>query len=327
MDWLAIFNLALGELVSPLTAAYILCAIGLAVHFGFTGLMNFGQAAFAAVGAYGLAIGILTFSMPTWAAVLFGMACAVVFALVLGIPTLRLRADYLAIVTIAAAEIFRYLMLTSGFAGVTGGSAGLSAFNEEFRALNPFPDGVYGFGPFEFREEQLWMRIVGWSAVVLAALFIMFVMRSPWGRVLRGIREDEDAVRSLGKNVFAYKLQALIIGGVIASVGGMIFVLNLSNVQPSSWGTNFTFMIWTVLLLGGAATILGPIVGGMLFFLLLTLTQSIIGGLVDTGVINFLSPPQVGQVRFLIIGLALMLLVIFRPQGIFGNKKEMQFNG
>jgi hypothetical protein len=147
MDWLAIFNLALGELISPLTAAYILCALGLAVHFGFTGLMNFGQAAFAAVGAYGLAIGILTFDLPTWAAVLFGMACAVVFALILGIPTLRLRADYLAIVTIAAAEIFRYLMLTSGFSDVTGGSAGLSAFNEEFRSLNPFPDGQYGFGP------------------------------------------------------------------------------------------------------------------------------------------------------------------------------------
>lgn len=327
MDWLAIFNLALGELISPLTAAYILCAIGLAVHFGFTGLMNFGQAAFAAVGAYGMAVGILTFGMPTAVAILFGMACAVIFALVLGIPTLRLRADYLAIVTIAAAEIFRYLMLTSGFAGVTGGSAGLSAFNEEFRALNPFPDGEYGFGPFTFREEELWMRIVGWSAVVLAALFVMFVMRSPWGRVLRGIREDEDAVRSLGKNVFAYKLQALIIGGVIAALGGMVFVLNLSNVQPASWGTNFTFMIWTVLLLGGAATILGPIVGGMVFFVLLSVTQGIMSGLVDIGALPFLTLPQVGQIRFLLIGLALMLLVIFRPQGIFGNKKELQFNG
>ena len=108
---------------------------------------------------------------------------------------------------------------------------------------------------------------------------------------------------------------------------GMIFVLNLSNVQPQSWGTTFTFMIWTVLLLGGAATILGPILGGMLFFVLLMLTQSIMGGLVDIGALPFLSPPQVGQIRFILIGLALMLLVIFRPQGILGNKKELQFNG
>jgi branched-chain amino acid transport system permease protein len=107
----------------------------------------------------------------------------------------------------------------------------------------------------------------------------------------------------------------------------MVFVINLSNVQPQSWGTTFTFMIWTVLLLGGAATILGPIVGGMIFFVLLSVTQGIMSGLVDIGALPFLTPPQVGQIRFLIIGLALMLLVIFRPQGIFGNKKELQFNG
>ena len=151
-------------------------------------------------------------------------------------------------------------------------------------------------------------------------------MRSPWGRVLRGIREDEDAVRSLGKNVFVYKLQALIFGGLFASIGGMIFVLNLSNVQPQSWGTTFTFMIWTVLLLGGAATVLGPIVGTLVFFFLLSLTQGILGGLLDIGLLPFLSDPQVGQIRFILIGLALMLLVIFRPQGIFGNKRELQFN-
>jgi branched-chain amino acid transport system permease protein len=127
--------------------------------------------------------------------------------------------------------------------------------------------------------------------------------------------------------VFSYKLQALVIGGTFASIGGMVFVISLANVQPSSWGTTFTFMIWTVLLLGGAATILGPIAGGMIFFVLLMFTQSIMGGLVDIGALPFLSPPQVGQIRFILIGLALMLLVIFRPQGIFGNKKELQFNG
>lgn len=327
MDWISILNLSLGELVSPLTATYVLCALGLSVHFGYTGLLNFGQAAFAAVGGYGFVIGILTFDMPLWAAFLFGIFCTAVFAMILGIPTLRLRADYLAIVTIAAAEIFRYLMVTKGFANVTGGSAGLSAFNKSFLEMNPFPDGEYGFGPFMFREEQLWIRLVAWSLVAISAFVIWLMMRSPWGRVLKGIREDEDAVRSLGKNVFSYKLQALVIGGTFASIGGIVFVLSLANIQPSSWGTTFTFMIWTVLLLGGAATILGPIAGGMIFFVLLMFTQSIMGGLVEIGVLPFLSPPQVGQIRFILIGLVLMLLVIFRPQGIFGNKKELQFNG
>ena len=326
MDWASIFILAGKELISPITAVYVLCAIGLSVHFGYTGLLNFGQAAFAAIGGYGLAIGILTLHLPLWGAVLFGMLCSAVFATVLGIPTLRLRADYLAIVTIAAAEIFRYLMTTIGFAKVTGGSNGLSQFGDSFWAANPFPDLDYGFGPFTYRNDEIYVMVTAWLLVIICALLVAMLMRSPWGRVLRGIREDEDAVRALGKNVFVYKLQALIIGGMFASVGGMVFVLNLSNVQPQSWGTTFTFMIWTVLLLGGAATVLGPIVGTMVFFVLLSLTQGILGGLADAGILTFLSDPQIGQIRFILIGLALMLLVIFRPQGIFGNKKEMQFN-
>ena len=326
MDWGAIFTLAVKELISPITATYVLCAIGLSVHFGYTGLLNFGQAAFAAVGGYGLAIGILTFHLPLISAVLFGLACSAIFALVLGIPTLRLRADYLAIVTIAASEIFRYFMTTIGFAKVTGGSNGLSQFGQEFWDLNPLPDLDYGFGDFTYRNDQVYVMLLGWILVAICAVIVWLLMRSPWGRVLRGIREDEDAVRSLGKNVFVYKLQALIFGGLFASIGGMIFVLNLSNVQPQSWGTTFTFMIWTVLLLGGAATVLGPIVGTLVFFFILSLTQGILGGLVDIGVLPFLSDPQVGQIRFILIGLALMLLVIFRPQGIFGNKRELQFN-
>jgi neutral amino acid transport system permease protein len=327
MDWLNIGSLALGELVSPFTATFILCALGLSVHFGYTGLLNFGQAAFAAVGSYGMAIAVLTFGLPLWAAVIVGLLASALFALVLGIPTLRLRADYLAIVTIAASEVFRYFMTTIGFAKVTGGSNGLSQFGDDFWAMNPFPEGTYGFGPFLYRADELWIRVVAFSLIALGAFFVWLLMRSPWGRVLKGIREDEDAVRSLGKNVFAYKLQALIIGGALAALGGMVFVINLSNVQPQSWGTTFTFMIWTVLLLGGAATILGPIVGGMIFFVLLSVTQGIMSGLVEIGALPFLTPPQVGQIRFLVIGLALMLLVIFRPQGIFGNKKELQFNG
>ncbi|WP_296648494.1 branched-chain amino acid ABC transporter permease [Rhodoluna sp.] len=326
MDWGAIFTLAVKELISPITATYVLCAIGLSVHFGYTGLLNFGQAAFAAIGGYGLAIAILTLHWPLIPAALFGLACSAVFAVVLGIPTLRLRADYLAIVTIAAAEIFRYFMTTIGFAKVTGGSNGLSQFGQEFWKMNPFPDLDYGFGPFTYRNDQIFVMMLGWTLVAICAILVWLLMRSPWGRVLRGIREDEDAVRSLGKNVFVYKLQALIFGGLFASLGGMLFVLNLSNVQPQSWGTTFTFMIWTVLLLGGAATVLGPIVGTLVFFFLMSITQGILSGLVSIGALPFLSDPQVGQIRFILIGLSLMLLVIFRPQGIFGNKREMQFN-
>ena len=326
MDILNILKLALGEMLSPTTITFVLCALGLAVHFGFTGLLNFGQAAFAAVGAYGMVISIDTLKLPLFLAVLVGLLCSIIFALILGIPTLRLRADYLAIVTIATAEVFRYFMTTIGFSKVTGGSNGLSQFGAEFWALNPIPEGNYNFGFVSYRADQLYVLMVGWGAVIIGALILRLLMRSPWGRVLKGIREDEDAVRSLGKNVFFYKLQALMIGGVFASIGGMIFVLNLSNVQPQVWTTNFTFTIWSVLLLGGAATILGPIAGGMIFIALISITQGIMGGLVELGLLPFLTQPDIAQIRLLLIGLSLMLLVIFRPQGLFGNKRETQFN-
>jgi branched-chain amino acid transport system permease protein len=131
----------------------------------------------------------------------------------------------------------------------------------------------------------------------------------------------------LGKNVFAYKMQSLVLGGVIGALGGIVFTLASQTNQPSTWVSNFTFMTWTVLLLGGAATILGPVVGSAVFFAFLMLTQGLLEGMVNLGWLPFLDVAQVGQIRYLLVGLFLMVLVIFRPQGFFGNKKEMQFNG
>ena len=91
-------------------------------------------------------------------------------------------------------------------------------------------------------------------------------MRSPWGRVLKGIREDEDAVRSLGKNVFAYKMQALVVGGVFGAMAGIVFVLPRAAVLPANYATSLTFFLWTILLLGGAATVFGPVVGAVIFW-------------------------------------------------------------
>ena len=226
--WQIIQNAAV-ELISPTTAAYALAALGLAIHFGYTGLLNFGQAGFMAIGAYGYAISTLTLGFPVWGAVLVGVGGSIIFALILGIPTLRLRADYLAIVTIAASEILRLIFTTNSLDAVTGSADGLSAYKGGFAALNPFPKGTYGFGPFTMNEYDLWVRVVGWTLVILGGLLAWQLMRSPWGRVIKGIREDEDAVRALGKNVYFYKMQSLIIGGVFGTLGGMIFI----NFDPS----------------------------------------------------------------------------------------------
>ena len=323
MDWGAILSNTAGWILSPTTIAYALAAVGLSVHFGYGGLLNFGMAGFMALGAYGYAISILSFGLPWWVGILVGMAASVVFALILGIPTLRLRADYLAIVTIAAAEIVRLLFTTQVFDNWTNSADGLGGYHSGFRAANPFPEGTYGFGPWTYNETELWTITFALILLALAVLLVWLLMRSPWGRVLKGIREDEDAVRALGKNVFAYKMQALIIGGIFGALGGVVFALP-SAVVPSVYVTSLTFFIWTILLLGGAATVFGPVIGSVIFWVLMAFLDNVLPQLAKQGILP-MTAIQAAVLRYILVGVALMLIVIFRPQGIFGNKKELTF--
>ena len=303
---------------------FALAAIGLNVHFGYTGLLNFGQSAFLAVAGYGLAVMVATFGLPFWVGILVGLVGAVVLALLLGVPTLRLRADYLAMATIAAAEIVRLIARSVTFADTLGGSDGRQNFAGGFYSLNPYSEGSYNIGSFGFNERQMWILTVGWTLVGLCCLVVFLLMRSPWGRVLKAIREDEDAVRSLGKNVYSYKMQSLILGGVYGTLAGMIFILPRA-VVPANYQTSLTFFIYAILLLGGAATILGPVIGSMIFWVLLSFFSGFVARAVEAGWLPFMSQVQAGQLRFILVGVAIMLIVIFRPQGIFGNKKELAF--
>jgi branched-chain amino acid transport system permease protein len=298
------------------------------MHFGFAGLLNFGIAGFMAIGGYGYAIAVLTFGLPWWAGMLFGIFGSIIFALILGIPTLRLRGDYLAIVTIASAEIIRLLFLTTAFTDVTGSADGLFGFNTRtdgsgFQNANPFPAGSYGAGPFTYNEQTLWVLIFGIVMLVVGVFLLWALMRSPWGRVIKGIREDEDAIRALGKNVFAYKMQALVIGGVYGAMGGIVYA-TFANVSPGVFVTSLTFFIWTSLLLGGAATILGPVVGSVLFWTLQAFLTNVLSEVAISGILP-VSTTQASTLRFVLVGVGLMLLVIYRPQGIFGDKKELTF--
>lgn len=327
MDFGQIINLSLSYLLSPATIAYALAAVGLAVHFGYAGLLNFGVAGFMAIGAYGYAISILSFGFPWWLGIIVGMVGAAIFAVILGIPTLRLRADYLAIVTIAAAEIVRLLFTTQVFDEWTNSADGLGGYQRAdgrgFLDVNPFPPGTYGFGPWTYTADQLWVRVFGLFLLAIAVYLVWALMRSPWGRVLKGIREDEDAVRSLGKNVFAYKMQALIIGGVFGALGGVVLSLP-SAVVPSVYQTSLTFFIWTILLLGGAATVFGPVIGAVIFWVLIAFLDAILPALASQDVLP-ISAIQAANLKYVLVGIALMLIVIFRPQGIFGNKRELTF--
>lgn len=324
MDWLQILSNTASSILSPATIGYALAALGLAVHFGYAGLINMGIAGFMAIGAYGYAISILTFGLPWWAGAMIGLGAAAVFALILGIPTLRLRGDYLAIVTIAAAEVVRLLFLTTAFDSVTGSADGLSGYHASFRASNPIPDGSYGFGPWTYNETGWWVRIMGLITLGIAVLVVWMLTHSPWGRTLKGIREDEDAVRSLGKNVFSYKMQALVLGGVLAAAGGVVYALP-SAVSPGVYVTSLTFFVWTALLLGGAATVFGPLLGSLIFWALQTFLANVLPAMASAGWLFGLSQIQASTLRFILVGVALMLLVIFMPQGLLGNKKELTF--
>jgi len=317
---------ALRSAVGPTAATYALLAVGLNLHFGFTGLLNFGQVAFMLVGAYGLAITVSVFGGSIWTGVLVGILLAVVLSLILGAPTLRLRADYLAITTIAAGEILRFLVRNTSSDALTGSVFGLRQFAGDFYALSPFPPGDY-LGPLRFSANRMWVTTVAWTLVVLLSLMIWALMRSPWGRVLRSIREDEDAARSLGKNVFLYKMQSLILGGIIGAIGGIVFVLALQSVTPEMFLPQVTFFAFAIMILGGTGTIIGPPLGAVVFWFLLTGLQSGIRGLVDSGAIPGVAGGQaVGAVSLIAVGLMLMLLMIFRPQGVLGNREELRLD-
>ncbi|WP_028645655.1 branched-chain amino acid ABC transporter permease [Nocardioides sp. URHA0020] len=384
-----ILNGMMREALSPQTAAVAIAVIGLNIHFGFTGLLNMGQSGFMLLGAYGFAISIWH-GLPMIVGVLFGFGAAFIFALVLGAPTLKLRGDYLAIVTISAAEIIRYVGRSALLVDFTGSAQGIpgSQYRTPFANLSFFGSGQFTLIPFNYTDVAdgaAWVRIIGWLVAIavivlivlrfrsggafrgiaqaagmvgllvfgLLLLFFLFpvpqqstgvngwwvrfvawilvavstlvvylLVRSPWGRLLRGIREDEDAVRSLGKNVFSIKMQALIIGGLFGALGGIVYVLPAS-VQPDSMGRSLTFFCYTALLLGGAATIFGPVLGSVLFFAARIGIKYTAAAYVPDSIMN---NQQTEQFSYIVVGVALMLIVIFRPQGILGNKRELRFN-
>jgi branched-chain amino acid transport system permease protein len=325
MDWGAIIqNLFRGFIGEPFIY-FSLAAMGLNMHYGYTGLLNFGQAVFMAAGAYGLSMAVVTLGLNFWWGLLLGIVIfPLLLALIMGIPTLRLRADYLAIVTIAASEMFRIIARSPSLDRWTGSSDGLTAFANRFYDFNPFDrQQRYFFGLFI--GNQMWVVLVGWIVLSIVVLIVWTTMRSPWGRVLRAIREDEDAARSLGKNAYWFKMQALMIGGMFGALGGMFRAIGTQSAQPQNFITDVTFFAWVALILGGAAKVAGPIAGAAILYGILNFTDVLLRQLVENGYMPqaIMDGTQVGQVRFMMIGLGLILLAIYRPQGIFGTKEEM----
>lgn len=324
MSWLSVLALALQTAIGFQGASYALAASGLNLQFGYTGLSNFGHVGFLLVGAYGMAIASDQ-GWSIWVGFGLGIGAAVLLGLLLGIPTLRLRADYLSVVTIATAEILRLVANARPSAPLTGASRGIGGLSGELGFFRPnfIPEGNYGIGSsFVFNSRQLWSMLIAWSCVLVVTLLIRAWVRSPWGRVLRAIREDEDAARALGKNVVVYKLQSFVIGGSIGALAGALIALDAGSVNPGRWIAPLTFALYTVVILGGAGTVWGPVVGAVTYWFLLDFVDGALNNLWFD-----VSDTTSGAVRLALMGIGLMLLMVFRPQGILGSKKEMLASG
>jgi neutral amino acid transport system permease protein len=330
MDWTTIISNTLKSGIAQQAIIFALAAIGLNLHFGYTGLLNFGQVGFMAAGAYGVGITTDYFNQPLIVGVIVGLAAGVVLALILGFPTLRLRADYLAIVTIAIGEIIRLVARAARLSWLTGGSNGINGFSNEFQSWNPLNGSKsYGFSALgldiKFTGADLWEMFVGWILVLISVWIVWRLVNSPWGRVLKSIREDEDAATSLGKNVFQFKMQSLILGGSFGTLAGIFFAVQQNAVQPDNYSTQQTFFALTAAILGGLARVWGPVIGSMIFWMILSFLENLLIELIDNDIMPdaIMTSSQVGPVRFMLVGLTLLLLMLFRPQGVFGDKREI----
>lgn len=317
MDASTLFIDAMRAAISPTAAAYALGAIGLNLQFGYAGLVNLGFAGTMAAGAYGLAIVVVS-GGPLWAGLLVGAGAAAVFSLLVALPTVRLRADYLAMTTLASAEILRLLLRSSWARPTTGGVNGLQRFANDFYAASPFGTQSFAIGPVIVPGRTLWLILVAWIVVAVVAVVIAAIVRSPWGRAVVAVRQDEDLARALGKNTFTIKVQVMVIGGICAALAGSVLVVDQQNVNPDNFGTSITFMLYAIVILGGAGRIVAPIVGAVLFWVLLSVTDGVLRGIADASTASggWFGQDQAGAARYILVGLGLVLVIVFRPQGL-----------
>jgi branched-chain amino acid transport system permease protein len=282
--------------------------LGLQLNVGYTGIVNFGQAGFMAVGAYTVAILIDKEVMAFWLTIPVAIVVAILFGLLIGLPSLRLRADYFAIATIGFAEAIR--LTAQNARGLTGGNQGIYGFDNEWDDIS---DSIESFveSTIWSNPDQLFpLFLIVWGTVIVLTTGLYFLQKTPWGRVLRAIREDEDAARALGKNAFAYKLQSLAIAASLGAISGLFLALSLRFVVPSEFAPAITFLGFAALIAGGLANYWGVAVGSIFLAIIYEAPR-------------FLDIENEESIRFILIGLILILLMAFRPQGAFGKREEM----
>ncbi len=289
---------------------FAVVCLGLNLQWGYTGLFNIGVSGFFLVGAYAFAM--LTGpqyadhvggdGLPYVVGVVGAVGAAALVAFVVGIPTLRLREDYLAIVTIGIGSTLQLIALNAR--ALTGGSQGVTGIPRPWPELL---DTVTG------RTLLMLALMLAVVALLYAALEAM--VRSPWGRVLKAIREDEQAAASLGKNAFALRLQSFVIGSAIMGLGGALYASFIGYISPQDFMPVMTFQIWAMLIVGGSGNNKGAILGALLMWAVWTLSGSAAQALLPADL-----QIKGGAAQIIVIGGMLMLMLVYRPRGLVGEE-------
>jgi branched-chain amino acid transport system permease protein len=290
------------------TGIYAILALGLNIQWGFTGQINIGVAAFFAVGAYSSAI--LTtasspdhlggFGQPFIVGVLGAVAVAAILGLFIGMITENLRGDYLAIASIGIAEIVRLILKNEAW--LTNGVRGIPAIPDPVSGL------VEGAGPVLFLGLVL-------LAVLLVYLVVQRLFRSPWVRVLRAIRANEEAVLASGKNVTRFRLEAFVLGCAIMGLGGALYAHFTSFITPSAFEPMYgTFLVWVMLIAGGSGNNRGALLGTLIIWMVWSGTEIFTSQFPDEWI------TRISAVRIFLIGLILEIILILRPQGLLPER-------
>jgi branched-chain amino acid transport system permease protein len=299
--------------VGIIAGVYSLLAIGMNMHWGDTGLLNFAHAAFFAVGAYtsailttppatgSLATRVVGFDLPIVVGIVAATAIAGVVGVLIALPSVRLEGDYLAIVTLSAAELIRLMIHNEAW--LTTGA----------QTLKNIPRPLDGAIPFSY---DLFYFLLVWAIVGVCYLLFERLSSSPFGRVLHAIRENDDVPLALGKNTYMFKLKSFGIGAAIAGLAGGLWAHYVYAISSIMFLPSITFLIWAAVIVGGAGSYGGAILGASVIVGLRQITRFIPGD-VPFG-------DQLSYIRLMVVGVVLILVLYYRPQGLLGDAERLQ---
>ncbi len=271
---------------------YIIFTLSLNLIVGYTGLPALGHAAFSCIGAYTSSLLALNIGLSPWIGLLIGACVAALSGVVIGYPAVRLKGDYLALATFGLGVIV--YSIVKNWVSLTRGPMGLP--------------GIPGFSILGFGLSEIWSYLLLVSIFVVITIFVIKrIVNSPFGRILRSIREDEIASEALGKDTTRYKLLVFIIGAFFAGIAGSLYAHYITFIDPSSFTVMESITILLMVIFGGMGSISGSVVGAVILVVLPEL-------------LRFLGMPSsiAAPMRQMIYGLLLVALMFKRPQGIMG---------